>query len=237
MSKQSEGDLSEYGNLFLKAQIPSSDHARFAKLIDTLRSRENIPTSDIVGVGDEGTRSNTDLYVVTRSAVYLLRESGIFKKTQSVVAQWLVAEIAYLKTAQEGWKGSEPTIIAEKPNGDTLFKIKWGLGGPDPEYIERVVTRQITQLFQVISSAMDLSTEQPQPKGDQTRCPCGAGSLTVDHMNAHVVDLKLTHDIDALTYDCPICGYVEGELWHHTDEGRSGAPAGLLVHLVKFHDF
>lgn len=122
-------------------------------------ANEGITVADIVGVGENGTGSNLDLYVVHRHGITLTRERGIFNKRITVERQCPLASIERLRTTQEGFKGTELTITGYDGKGAEVLKIKWGLGGPD--WVEPLVLRQREHLFKVISAAMDSISEVP----------------------------------------------------------------------------
>ena len=107
----------------------------------------------------KGTSGNLDLYVVHRQAIAVVSERGIFNKRIEVQRVCPIASIAGLRGTQEGFKGSELALTAHDATGEVLFKIVWGLGGPD--WVEPLVQRQRERLFQVISEAMDEIVEAP----------------------------------------------------------------------------
>jgi hypothetical protein len=149
-----------YPNLFLDAGITSAhDQEKYSRCLDAVLAREGITVADVIGVGERGTGSNLDLYVVHRHAITLTRERGIFNKKIDVDRLCATASIARLRETQEGFKGTELTITANDANGGEVLRIAWGLGGPD--WVEPLVLRQRNHLFQVISRAMDLLAESP----------------------------------------------------------------------------
>lgn len=56
---------------------------------------------------------------------------GVFNKRNEARRVCPIASIARLRETQEGFKGSELTITANDARGKEVFKIVWGLGGPD----------------------------------------------------------------------------------------------------------
>jgi hypothetical protein len=200
-----------YRNLFLVAGIQGYDQERFARCLDALVAQEHLDVADIIGVGavaGSGSGGKNDLYVVQKDAVHSVSESGVFKKQITARRVGIVASIANLRADQEVQKAFELYLIADDIRGAQLFKITW---------------------------PMDRAGETQAEATTTPDCPCGNGSLTMDHMKDHVVNVKTTNGVEALTYDCPICGYVDGELWSRTEEGQAGAPAGLYVHLLQSH--
>ncbi len=149
-----------YPNLFLDANIGDPrDQEKYSRCLDEVLAREGVTVADIVGVGENGTGSNLDLYVVHRHAITLTCERGIFNKRVEVVRLCPTAAIARLRTTEEGFKGTDLTITGNDAKGGEVLKIKWGLGGPD--WVEPLVLRQREHLFQVISRAMDILSEAP----------------------------------------------------------------------------
>jgi hypothetical protein len=149
-----------YPNLFLDAAISDQrDQEKYSRCLDAVLAQEGITVADIVGVGENGTGSNLDLYVVHRHAITLTSERGIFNKRISVERLCPTASIERLRTTQEGFKGTELTITGNDGKGAEVLKIKWGLGGPD--WVEPLVLRQRENLFKAIGRAMDLISEVP----------------------------------------------------------------------------
>jgi hypothetical protein len=149
-----------YPNLFLDAGISSAhDQDKYSRCLDAVIAQEGITIADIIGVGENGTGSNLDLYVVHRRAVTLTRERGIFNKRIEVQRLCATSSIARLRETQEGFKGTDLTITANDAKGEQVLRITWGLGGPD--WVEPLVLRQRQNLFQVISRAMDMLAEAP----------------------------------------------------------------------------
>jgi len=145
---------SNYPNLFLDAGISSAhDREKYVNRLDAVREVEGIDTADIFGVGERGTGSNLDLYVVHRRAITLACERGVFKKRITVDPICATPSLARLRATQEGFKGTELTITGHDAAGSEVLKITWGLGGPD--WVEPLVLRQREHLFRVISAAMD----------------------------------------------------------------------------------
>jgi len=149
-----------YPNLFLDAGISNPQaQEKYSRCLDAVIAQEGIAITDIIGVGENGTGSNLDLYVVHRHAVTLTRERGIFNKRIEVQRLCATASIARLRETQEGFKGTDLTITANDAKGEQVLRITWGLGGPD--WVEPLVLRQRQNLFQVISKAMDALAEAP----------------------------------------------------------------------------
>ncbi len=150
----------DYPNLFLDAGIEGAhDQEKYSRCLDAVIAQEGIAIADIVGVGENGTGSNLDLYVVHRHAVTLTREHGIFHKRIEVQRLCATASIARLRETQEGFKGTALTIAAHDSRGEQVLRIAWGLGGPD--WVEPLVLRQRRYLFQAIAKAMDMLAEAP----------------------------------------------------------------------------
>jgi phosphoribosylcarboxyaminoimidazole (NCAIR) mutase len=151
---------SNYFNLFLQAGISNSgDQEKYSRRLDAVLAHEGITAGDIVGVGERGTGGNLDLYVIHRQAIALVSERGVFNKRIEVQSVAPIASIARLKGTQEGFKGTELTITAIDANAKEVFKIVWGLGGPD--WVGPLVERQRQHLFDVISKAMDQLADAP----------------------------------------------------------------------------
>jgi hypothetical protein len=149
-----------YPNLFLDAGINSAhDQEKYSRRLDAVIAQEGIAIADIIGLGENGTGSNHDLYVVHRHAVTLTSERGIFNKRIEVQRLCATASIARLRETQEGFKGTDLTITANDARGEQVLRITWGLGGPD--WVEPLVLRQRQNLFQVIGRAMDVLAEAP----------------------------------------------------------------------------
>lgn len=141
-----------YPNLFLDAEISDQrDRDKYSRCLDAVLAEEGITVSDIVGIGERGTGSNLDLYVVHRQAITLTYERGIFNKRIGVERQCPTGSIARLRVTQEGMRGTDLTITANDTRGEEVLKITWGLGGPD--WVEPLVLRQREHLFNVISKA------------------------------------------------------------------------------------
>jgi hypothetical protein len=175
MSKGTPLLEANYPNLFLDADISDrNDQDKYSRCLDAVVAQEGITVADIVGVGENGTGSNMDLYVVHRHAVTLTYERGIFNKRVGVERQCSTASIARLRTTQEGFKGTELTITGNDAKGGEVLKIEWGLGGPD--WVEPLVLRQREHLFRVIGSAMDMVAEAPV-SSSVSSAPSKAGML------------------------------------------------------------
>jgi hypothetical protein len=144
-----------YPNLFLDAGISDAhDREKYSRCLDAVLAQEGIAVADIIGIGENGTGSNLDLYVVHRQAITLTRERGFFNKKIDVERLCSTASIARLRETQEGFKGTDLTITGNDARGEQVLRITWGLGGPD--WVEPLVLRQREHLFQVISRAMDV---------------------------------------------------------------------------------
>lgn len=149
-----------YPNFFLDAGINDAhDQEKYSRRLDAVIAQEGIEIADIIGVGEKGTGSNRDLYVVHRQAISLACERGIFNKRVEVQRLCATASIARLRETQEGFKGNELTITANDAKGEQVLRVTWGLGGPD--WVEPLVLRQRQHLFQVIGNAMDALAEAP----------------------------------------------------------------------------
>lgn len=145
---------SNYLNLFLDAEIGSSaDHDRYSRCLDAVLAKEAISIEDIVGLGENGTGSNRDLYVVHREAVTVARERGLFNKRVECQRLCATASLERLRATAEGFKGTDLTITGHDARGEVVLKILWGLGGPD--WVEPLVLSQRERLFNLISQAMD----------------------------------------------------------------------------------
>jgi hypothetical protein len=152
--------VKNYMNLFLDAEITDQrDHESYSRRLDAVLAQEEITVDDIIGLGENGTGANLDLYIVHRHAITVASESGIFNKRMEVRRLCSMASIARLRGTQEGYKGREITITAHDENGAVVAKIAWGLSGPD--WVEPLVTRQREHLFAVISAAMDKLADVP----------------------------------------------------------------------------
>jgi hypothetical protein len=146
--------VKNYMNLFLDAQITNQhDQESYRRRLDAVLAEEGITIEDIIGLGENGTGSNLDLYVIHRQAITLASERGIFNKRIEVQRICPMASIARLRATEEGYKGTEITITAHDESGAVIAKIVWGLGGPD--WVEPMIQRQREHLFAVISAAMD----------------------------------------------------------------------------------
>jgi hypothetical protein len=150
-----------YMNLFLDAQISDrGDQESYGRRLDTVLAQEHLGLADIVGIGERGTGSTLDLYVVHRQGVVLACERGIFNKRIEIERVGPIAPIARLRSTQEGYKGTDVTITSHDAQGAVLFRILWGLGGPD--WVEPMIMRQREHLFGVLSDAMDKLAESPR---------------------------------------------------------------------------
>jgi hypothetical protein len=143
-----------YLNLYLDAGIANrQDQESYSRRLDIVLAQEAITVADIVGLGENGTGSSFDLYVVHRHAITLACEKGLFNKRIEVERVCPIASIVRLRDTQEGFKGTELTITAHDAEGKVVAKIVWSLAGPD--WVEPLVLRQREHLFKVISQAMD----------------------------------------------------------------------------------
>jgi hypothetical protein len=160
---QAKGALmagSDYANLFIDAGISGrEDQDKYGRRLDAVLANEGITVGDILGVGEQGTGSNLDLYVVHRQAITSVSERGVFNKRIEQRRVGTIASIARLRGTQEGFKGRDVTITANDKDGGEIFKIVWGLGGPD--WVEPLIERQRAHLFKVISEAMDKIDDAP----------------------------------------------------------------------------
>ncbi len=148
--------VSNYTNLFLDAEITDQhDQERYRRRLDAVLAQEDITIDDIVGLGENGTGSNLDLYVVHRHGITLATERGLFNKRIEVQRLCPTASIARLRDTREGYKGTELAITAHDASGAVLTKITWGTSGPD--WVEPLVAQQHQHLFSVIKNAMDQS--------------------------------------------------------------------------------
>jgi hypothetical protein len=151
---------SNYLNLLIDADITNRyDQERNARYIDAAIAQEGIEAKDVIGVGEVGTGSKPDLYLVDRQGITVISEQGLFSKRVVVSKLAPIASIARLRGTQEGYKGTELTITAYDPSGEVLFRIVWGLSGP--EWVEPLVVGQREHLFAVISEAMDKLVDEP----------------------------------------------------------------------------
>jgi len=143
-----------YPNLFLDAGITDpTDREKYSRCLDAVLEKEGITVGDVIGVGENGTGSNLDLYVVHRHAITLTSERGIFNKRVSVERLCATDAIARLRTTEEGFKGTDLTITANDAKGEEILKIRWGLGGPD--WVKPLVLRQREHLFSLIGRAVN----------------------------------------------------------------------------------
>jgi hypothetical protein len=162
--------MSRYLNRFLDAGISDRrDQEKYTRCLDVALAQEGITERDIVGIGEHGTGSNLDLYVVHRDAITLTCERGIFNKRIDVQRLCTIASIARLRETQEGYKGTELTITGHDAEGQVLFRIEWGLTGPD--WVEPLVRRQLERLFELIGQAMDETRQRSLGFGSQETPP------------------------------------------------------------------
>jgi hypothetical protein len=171
-----------YLNLYLDAGIGDSrDQEKYSRCLDAVMAQEGISVEDVVGVGEHGTGSNLDLYVVHRHAISLTKERGLFNKRIEVQRLCTTASIARLRETQEGFKGADLTVTGNDAKGAEVLKIVWGLGGPD--WVEPLVLRQRRNLFEVIGKAMDVIAEPP------VRSTMSAGSSKAAALRAWAADV------------------------------------------------
>lgn len=149
-----------YMNLYLDAHISDpGDQAKYGRCLDAVLAQEGITVDDIIGVGEHGTSSNLDLYVVHRHGITLTYERGLFSKKIGVEPKCPLASIARLRTTEEGFKGRDLTITGHDAAGGVVLSVTWGLSGPD--WAQNVVLRQREHLFKLISAAMDQLADTP----------------------------------------------------------------------------
>jgi hypothetical protein len=149
-----------YLSLFMAAGVSNRyDHERYGRYVEAAVAQERIDVDQILGVGEQGTGSKPDLYIIDRRAIVRVSEIGLFNKRMTIEQVAPVVAIAKLSGTQEGYKGTDVTITGTGSRGEVVFKIAWGLGGPD--WVEPLVMRQREHLFKVISEAMDGSYEPP----------------------------------------------------------------------------
>ncbi len=214
-------------NLFIDASISSThDQERYSRYIDAAAAQGNVDARDIVGIGERGTGSKPDLYVVDRQAVTLVSEVGVFNKRIEVQPLASIASIARLRGTQEGFKGTEVTITANDASGEVIFKIVWGLGGPD--WVEPLVMSQREHLFNVISAAMDRASEAP-PRPSVASVPSKAGAImnwaadVVRAAGVEVTDERVEEHADMVAAGIRMFGFL-----------KLGAPYGI-DDLNKFY--
>jgi len=144
-----------YLNLYLDAGI-SGDQEKYGRCLDAVLAQEGIGVDDIVGIGEK----DDDLCVVYRQAITLVSEKGMFNKRLEVRRVASIASVARLRKEIEGFKGRGGlSIIGYDSSGEELWKINWGLGGPDG--VLPMVERQSDHLFKVIGEAMDKVSDAP----------------------------------------------------------------------------
>lgn len=149
-----------YLNLLMAAGISNRyDHERYRRYVEAAVAQGRIDVDQILGVGEQGTGSKPDLYVIDRRVIVRVSEVGLFNKQIMIEQVAPVVAIAKLSGTQEGYKGSDLTITGTGSRGEVVFKIVWGLGGPD--WVEPLVMRQREHLFKVISEAMDGAYQTP----------------------------------------------------------------------------
>jgi hypothetical protein len=151
--------LGNYKNLFLDADIDGTDYEKYSRCLDVVLAEDGLSAEDVIGVGENGTGSNRDLYVVHRQAVVRAREKGIFNKRVEIARLCPTAAIARLREGKEGFKGTDLTVTAYDASGEQILKIAWGLGGPD--WVEPLLLRQRENLLSALSRAMDATPSQP----------------------------------------------------------------------------
>lgn len=142
-------------NLLMQARITNPrDHDRYGRYIDTLVEREGISVDDIVGVGDQSTKNNPDLVVVTRTAVYIVEETGLLKKQTLTRRLGNIADISEVRL-EDGYKGREVYLIGTSSDGRETLRITWGGGGPD--WVVPMIKRQREHLVETITEAVSLA--------------------------------------------------------------------------------
>jgi hypothetical protein len=144
-----------YLNLYLDAGI-TNDQEKYSRCLDAVLAQEGIAVDDIVGIGEK----DDDLCVIHRQAVTLVSEKGMFKTRIEVQPVGSMAPVTRLMKEIEGFKGRDGlSIIAYDASGNNLWKVNWGLGGPD--WVLPMVERQSDHLFGVITDAMNKSSDAP----------------------------------------------------------------------------
>jgi|ERR1019366_2751609 hypothetical protein len=152
--------ISKYMNLFLDADITDQrDQTSYSRRLDAVLAQEGITIEDIIGLGENGTGSTFDLYVVHRQAITLASEHGMFSKRIEVRRLCDLGSIARLRSTEEGYKGRDLTITAHDESGAVIARIAWSISGPD--WVQPLVTQQREHLFSVVSAAMDQLAESP----------------------------------------------------------------------------
>jgi hypothetical protein len=152
-----------HANLFIDAGISDRrDQERYTRYLDAGLAQERVGLDQVVGIGEKGTGGRNDLYLITRQSVLQVYEVGMFNKRIEVKKWGSIVDIGRIRGTQEGFKGTDITLTATDARGEVLFKIVWGLGGPD--WVEPLIIRQRQHLFQLIGKAMDdLSEAPPRP--------------------------------------------------------------------------
>jgi hypothetical protein len=159
-----------YLNLYLDAGI-SHDQEKYGRCLDAVLAQEGIEVDDIIGIGEK----DDDVCVVHRQAITLAAEKGIFNTRIEVRRVGPLAPVARLRKEIEGFKGRGGlSIIGYNTDGEELWKINWGLGGPD--WVVPMVERQSEHLFKVISNAMDKAADRPA-RPAVASAPSKAGAL------------------------------------------------------------
>jgi hypothetical protein len=214
-------------NLFIDAEISSRhDQERYSRYIDAAVAQGSIKAHDIIGIGERGTGSKPDLYVIDRQTITLVSEIGIFNKRIEVQRLASIALIARLRGTQEGFKGTDVTITANDASGEVVLKIVWGLGGPD--WVEPLVMSQREHLFKVISEAMDRVSEAPV-RPSVSSAPSKAGAImnwAADVVRAAGVDItdeRVEEHADMVAAGIRMFGFL-----------KLGAPYGI-DDLNKFY--
>jgi hypothetical protein len=142
-------------NLLMQARIlHQHDRGRYSRYLDVLVDRDGVSIDDIVGVGEQGTQNNPYLVVVTRSTIYIIEESGLFKKQLTTRRLGEIANIADVRL-EDGYKGREVYLIGSDTEGRETLRITWGGGGPD--WVEPMIARQREQLLETIVDAVRLA--------------------------------------------------------------------------------
>jgi len=164
--------VNDYLNLLLDADI-SDRHAqeKYGRCLDAVLAQEGAGVDDIFGVGQR----HDDICVVHRKGIAVASEKGIFNTRIEVRRVGPIMGVARLRKEVEGFKGrGGMSIIGYDAGGQELWKVNWGLGGPD--WVVPMVERQSEHLFKVISEAMDTVAEAPA-RPSVSSAPSKAGAI------------------------------------------------------------
>lgn len=142
---------SDYLNLFLDAGISfESAQEKHGRCLDELCRQQRLDVTDIIGVGEK----DGELCVVHRQGIVLASERGMFNKRIELDNVAPVSAIARLRREIEGFKGRGGLCInAYDASGNEVFKLSWGLGGP--EWVVPLAERQSEHVYDAICAAMD----------------------------------------------------------------------------------